>query len=225
MNGMREFAWSYSRLKSFETCPKRHLHYDILKDIKEPETGQMAEGNAVHKALELRIKTKQKLPLGMGQYEEIASKLETLPGEIYTEQKLALTEEFKPVAFFGKGVWFRTVVDFCNVEGERAAVIDYKTGKPAEDRTQLQLLSATVFHHQPDVQRISARLLFLNHDHAERALFMRNDLSGIWSSMLPRVKRLRKAMEDQEYPPKPSGLCRRYCAVVSCPYHGVGSAP
>lgn len=216
------FTWSYSRLKNYETCPKRHLHYDVVKDVREPETGQMSEGNAIHKALELRVAQGKKLPLGMSQYEPVAAKLAALPGENYAEQKLALTSEFKPVAFFGKGVWFRTILDFCNINKSTAAVIDYKTGKPTEDMTQLQLLAATIFHHAPEVQRVKARLLFLNHNHAERAEFVREDLTEIWSEILPRVNRMRRALEEDEFPPRPSGLCKKYCAVVSCPYYGVG---
>lgn len=219
------FTWSYSRLRNYETCPSRHYHYDIAKDIIEPESGMLAEGHAVHKALELRIAGGKKLPLGMGHYETVAARLEALPGENYAEQKLALTEKFAPVGFFGKGVWFRTVLDFTNIRNTTAAVIDYKTGKVTGDMTQLQLMSATIFHHAPEVQRVRARLLFLNHDHAERAEFVREDLTEIWGEILPRVKRLQRAIEERDFPPKPSGLCKRYCAVTSCPYHGVGSMP
>jgi hypothetical protein len=217
------FTWSYSRLKNFETCPRRHWHYDIAKDIGEPETVQVADGHDAHKAFELRIRKGQALPLPLLQHEPIMQKLAALPGEIYAEQKLALTAEYKPVDFFGKGVWFRTVVDFCNINSGVAAVIDYKTGKPGPDVTQLQLMSATVMHYDRRVQRVKARLLFMNHDHAERAEFVREDLPEIWSEVLPRVANLRMAVETQEFPPKPGGLCKRYCAVVSCPYHGRGT--
>src|SRR5215475_15042814 len=162
---MLDFTWSYSRLRNYETCPKRHYHYDVVKDIKDSESPQLSEGNAVHQALELRVRAKKKLPLGMGQYEAIMAKLVALPGEIYAEQKLALTQAFMPVAYFGRGVWFRTVLDFCAINGKTAAVIDYKTGKPGPDQTQLQLLSATILHHEPEVERVRARLLFLNHNH------------------------------------------------------------
>lgn len=222
---MTDFTWSYSRLKNWETCALRHYHYDIAKDVTEPESGMLAEGHAVHKALELRIASGKKLPLGMGQYESVAAKLEALPGENYAEQKLAITEKFAPVGFFGSGVWFRTVLDFTNVHNTTAAIIDYKTGKVTQDTTQLQLMSATIFHHAPEVQRVRARLLFLNHNHAERAEFVREDLPEIWGEILPRVRRMREAVEGGKFPPKPSGLCKRYCAVQSCPYHGVGSMP
>jgi hypothetical protein len=222
---MTNFSWSYSRLRNFELCPKRHWHYDILKDVVEPESFAMSEGHAVHKALELRISRNQPLPLGMGMYEKIMTMLANLPGEVYAEQKLALTKDFEPVAFFGSGVWFRTVADFCAVKGRNAAVVDYKTGRPSADTTQLQLLSATIMHHMPAVQSVQARLLFLNHDRSEKAEYTRDDLPGIWGGILPRVKRLQKAMVEKEFPPRPNGFCVRYCAVSSCPYWGKGSAP
>jgi RecB family exonuclease len=193
--------------------------------VVEPESFAMSEGHAVHKALELRISKNKALPLGMGQYEKTMKKLAELPGERYAEQKLALTREFQPVAFFGVGVWLRTVADFCAVKGHNAAVIDYKTGRPTADMTQLQLLSATIMHHMPAVQTVQARLLFLNHDRSEKAEYTRDELPGIWGGILPRVKRLQKAMTEKEFPPKPNGLCVRYCAVSSCPYWGKGSAP
>lgn len=217
------FTWSYSRLRNYETCPKRHYHYDIAKDVVEPESGAMAEGHAVHKALELRVTRKQSLPLGMKQYEPLMVQLTGLPGAIHAEQKLALTRDFEPIGFFGKGVWFRTVLDFCVVKDKDAVVVDYKTGRPQEDTTQLQLMSATIMHHMPEVDRVRAVLMFINYDRNERALYQRDDLSKIWGGVLPRVRQVQQAVQDQEYPPKPNGLCKRYCAVVSCPYHGVGT--
>ena len=125
------------------------------------------------------------------------------------------------MAYFGKGVWFRTVLDYAAVRDDgTATVIDYKSGKPAADLTQLQLVSATMFHHDVRLQRVKAALIFVNHAEVEQAEFVREDLSEIWSEILPRVRQLSKARQTQEYPPKPGGLCRRYCAVTGCPYHG-----
>ena len=220
---MNTFSWSFSRLKNWETCPSRFLHYDMLKDVKEPESPQLAEGGATHKAFENRIRHNTKLPLGLLQHEPTMAKLASLPGEVYAEQRLALTKQFKPVGFFGAGVWFRTVIDYCNINNGVAAVVDYKTGKVTEDLTQMQLMSATIMHTDPTVQRVKARLLFVNHNHAERAEFVRGDLSEIWGEILPRVNKLEAAIDAQEFPPKPGGLCKRYCAVSSCPYHGRGT--
>ena len=214
--------WSYSRLKNFETCPKRHYHYDVVKDVSD-KTVQNVEGQDAHKAFELRIKQGRALPLPYVHHEPTLARLAGMSGITYPEQKLALTDKFKPAAFFAKNVWFRTVLDFLNVNGNRAVVIDYKMGKPTSDMTQLQLMSATVMHYQPQVTAVKAGLLFLNHGMAERAEFQRAHLPAIWAGVLPRVRRYQEAVRDQEYPPKPNGLCVRYCHVVSCPFHGRGN--
>lgn len=215
------FAWSYSQLKNYETCPKRYYHYNVAKDVTEPESAELREGNDLHKMFELRLKG-QPLPMGYTQYEGLLSRFVASPGQLYTEQKLALTSAFAPVAFFGKNVWFRTVVDAAKVRDDFAAIADWKNGKPKEDRTQLQLMTASIFAHQPQVQRVRSMLVFVAHDQVERAEYVRSDLVEIWGEILPRVRKLEQARAQQEYPPKPSGLCRRYCAVVSCPHYGRG---
>lgn len=216
---MPNFTWSYSRLKNYETCPKRHFHYDVVKDVKDDDAGA-SEGIDAHKAYSARISKGTKLPMGLTQHEPILAKLEALPGEHYSEQKLALTSDFKPTSFFSNDVWFRTIIDFAAVMAPSAAVIDYKTGKPKSDTTQLALMSATVMHILPEIEKVKAALLFLNHNTAERAEYKRENLPRIWADILPRVHKLEA---EEEYPPKPSGLCVRYCLVTQCPFHGRGT--
>ena len=40
--------WSFSKIKSFEQCPKKFYHLKVSKDYKEPETSAMLYGTAVH---------------------------------------------------------------------------------------------------------------------------------------------------------------------------------
>ena len=218
----RPFAWSYSQLKNFETCPRRYFHYNVEKDVVEPETDQLAQGNALHKHFEARLLKGTPLPLGFGMYEKLLAKVIAAPGDLYGEQKLAITRDFEPAAFFGRGVWLRTVADAAKVQGERAVIFDWKTGKPSDDETQLKLCAATMFAHAPEVQRVRAALIFVAHNATTQAEYLREDLPEIWAEILPRVRAMEKARRDKEYPPRPSGLCRRYCAVQSCPYHGKG---
>ena len=112
------------------------------------------------------------------------------------------------------------MIDFTKIHNGIATVVDYKTGKVANDTTQLQLMSATLFAFDPQIQRVKAALLFVAHGQMEREEFVRGDLTEIWGEILPRVKLVERARAAQHYPPTPSGLCRKYCAVVSCPHHG-----
>jgi len=213
------FAWSYSVLKNFETCALRYYSYNVAKNVIEPETEQLKEGNRLHKVFENRLKG-EPLPLGFAHHEALLASILNAPGVTYAEQKLAMTSSFTPSGYFGKGVWFRTVIDCTKVRETSATVLDWKTGKVSEDETQLKLMAATLFCHMPAVQRIKAALVFVNYDHAERAEYVREDLTEIWGEILPRVKLVERARQAQHYPPTPSGLCKKYCAVTSCPHHG-----
>lgn len=217
---MKQWTWSYSRLKNYELCPNRYLHYDVLKDFADVAGAQTNEGLDAHKAYEQRIKLGTKLPLGLAMHEPIMLRLEGLPGQKYPEQKLALTAKFKQTGYFSDDVWFRTVIDFCVIDGHVAGLVDYKTGKPSSDPTQLKLMSATIMLCDQSIERVNARLLFMNHGRAESASYTRDDLPEIWAGILPRVKRMQN---DHDFVPKPNGLCIRFCAVTSCPFHGRGS--
>jgi hypothetical protein len=214
------FSWSFSALRNYETCPRRYNEYNVARTVKEPDSPAIQAGHALHSAFDARIKNGTPLPLGMGMHEGLLAKFVAAPGTTHAEQKLGLTAEFKPSAFFGKGVWFRTVLDATKVNGKVATVIDWKTGKPDDDPTQLKLSAATVFAHLPKVERVRTSYMFLNYDHAEREEYVRDDLPEIWGEILPRVRKLVDARQQQNYPPRPGGLCKRYCAVVSCPFHG-----
>ena len=215
------FTWSYSALKNFETCPRRYNEYNVAKTVHEPESEPIKQGHAVHAAFKNRVASGTPLPLGMGMHEPILAKLAEAPGEIHTEQKLGLSSSFAPTSFMGKGVWFRIVLDYANIrEDGTATVIDYKTGRPGEDLTQLELSAAALFAHDKHIQRVKAALLFVGHEQIEQAEYVRAQTTEIWSGILPRVKKVIEARQRQEYPPKPGGLCKRWCAVTSCPFHG-----
>lgn len=218
----KKFAWSYSALKNFETCAKRYLHYNIRKDVTEPETPQLAEGNALHAHFAARLQKGTPLPLGFGMHEPLLARIAAAPGQLIVEQKLAITAEFRPTTYFAKDVWFRTVVDAGKTHEGRCTIFDWKTGKQVADDTQLQLMAASVMVHDPSVQRVKAALVYVNHGGIEQAEYTRESQAEIWNDIIPRVRAIERAAAEQSYPPKPSGLCRRYCAVVSCPYHGKG---
>jgi hypothetical protein len=218
----KPFTWSYSALRNFETCPKQHYHTSIVKDVVEPESPAIAAGHALHKAFELRVKSGTGLPLGYGQYEPMLKTFTDAPGVTYAEQRLALSSELRPAGYFAPNVWFRTVIDAAKVRADEAfaAIVDWKSGRPAEDTTQLQLMAATVLLHDPHLNTVKAALAYVTHKVWETETYTRADLRSIWAEILPRVERLKQARQANEFPPRPSGLCKRHCKVKACVYNG-----
>ena len=217
----KSFAWSYSALNNYETCPRRYYEYSIAKSVDEPESEHIRYGNSVHQAFERRVAFGEKLPLGMGMYENMLAGLAAAQGDVYAERKLAIDKDFTPSTWFGPGAWFRQVLDYTNVRPDLVAVtLDYKTGKPKEDNTQLQLAAGMIFAHDPEVTRVRAAMVFVGYGATERAEYTREQLPEIWDEILPRVRTLERARASQDFPPNPGGLCRRYCGVKSCPFNG-----
>lgn len=216
----KPFSWSWSKIKNFRTCPKRYYIVDIEKSVKEEESEVLRWGNAVHDALHKYVAKNEPLPRGMEKFQTIADKVKNAKGTVLVEQKFALTAEFAPCTFFDRSAWFRGIADALIIKGPVALAIDYKLGKVVEDSQQLALLAACVFAHHPDVQKIRTEYWWLKDEATSRAEFLRTNIPEIWRNILPEVKQLQHAHETMTFPPKPSGLCRRYCPVTSCPHHG-----
>lgn len=221
-NKPKRFAWSWSRLKNFETCAKRHYHYDIAKDIKEDESEAILWGKSVHEALANRISKGEELPKPMKEYEKWAELVLAGGGDIRVEQQLAITKDFSATKWFGDDVWFRGIGDVIKVNGPVALVIDWKTGKITDESQQLALMAACVFAHYPEVRRVRSEFVWLREDASTRADLKRDDMPGIWRNLWPRIEQLQHAHNANEYPARPGGLCKRYCGVTVCPHHGEG---
>ena len=79
-------AWSYSALKNFETCAKRYYHYNVAKDVREPESEQLLAGNQLHAHFEARISKGVPLPAGLRAARTVARQARGTSGR-YTPSK------------------------------------------------------------------------------------------------------------------------------------------
>ena len=217
----KPFAWSFSRLKNYETCPRKYHEVDVLKAHAD-STVQLDWGNAVHKALADNLSQDKPLPAGMTDWAHWRDKIVTEPRDymLLVEQQLAITKDMHPTTWFAKNVWFRAVVDVAKIKGALALCVDWKTGKIIDDSIQLALTAQCIFAHHPDVNYVRSEYVWLKEDATTHAVIKRSDMMGLWASVLPRVAQLEQATETKQFPPKPGGLCRKYCPVTTCEYHG-----
>lgn len=219
----KPFSWSFSKLKNFETCARRHEQIDLLKKFKDEESTSLVWGNEVHNALAARLGPKKEpLNFAMKCFEPLAQRLEAVPGKLLVECKYAITAELKPCGYFDSDAWFRAIADVLILNPPVALAIDYKAGKVLDDSVQLALLCACVFAHFPDVHAVRSEYWWLREDAVTRADFKRNEMLAVWKGVYPRVEQLELAYNTGNYPPKPGGLCKRYCPVTGCEYHGKG---
>lgn len=220
----KPFTWSYSRLKNFETCAKRHFHVDIAKDFKEEEGDALLYGNMVHDVLAKYIGKGTPIPAmhapDLKPWGDYALTLKQRGMTLAVEQKLAITKDFAPSGYFGANVWFRGVADVIATQGPVAIVLDWKTGKILDDSQQLALTAACVFAHHPQVHRVKTEFIWLKDKCTSGATFSRNSMPDMWANIWPRIERLKSAHDNASYPAMPGFLCRRYCPVTTCAHNG-----
>lgn len=216
----KPFAWSYSALTGFETCPRQYNEMRLLKRWPDPPGEAQEWGKVVHKHIEDRIAMGKPLPNFLTYVEPIVQKFETTKGVTQAEYRLALNNEFLPVEFFAKDAWVRAVGDVVKVHGDAAFACDWKTGKYRDGDGQLKLQAAVKFATYPHVQRVGIVYAWLKEKRTTVRVYKRDEVPGIWQEFLPRVKRMELAIQNGDFPPNPSGLCRQYCHVLSCEHNG-----
>jgi hypothetical protein len=212
----KTFTWSYSQLTSFETCPKKHYHSNVIKDFTEPPSTAMTWGSQVHDALDKRISKGHRLRNGLDMYEPLCAKLDKLKGQVITEKKLCLTEGLTPTGYFEDDSWLRAVLDVVVLQGKKALIIDWKTGKRKPDNDQLLLFAGVAFAQWPEIEEVETQFVWLKDKSFDKDTFIRSDESMIWSEFLPRVERYKEVWDTNNWHERPSGLCRGWCPVHTC---------
>jgi len=216
----KPFTWSYSKVKNYEICPKRHYETDIAKST-EPETSEKLDwGDRVHKAAAAYFEKKTPVPDEIAVLRPWIEKIERVPGTILVERKYALDRSLNPCGYFDRNVWFRGVCDLLKIFEDVALGIDWKTGKILRETEQLALMAACIFANHPEVQKIRTEFIWLHDDATTREDFTRADMGLMWARLLPRLAPMEYSWNTSEYLAKPNKMCASYCKVKTCVHNG-----
>ena len=215
------FSFSYSKLKNYEICPRRYHEIDVKKAWPEERSEQLSWGDRVHEEMATALRNDTELPAEYAGYQPWIDKVNRTPGELLVECKWAITREFQPTAWFSPTAWLRSVADAVKINDMTALVVDWKTGKSLNvDEMQLTLTALVVFIHFPKVLRVRADFIWLPEDSQTTLVIDRSEAADQWAELMPRIKSLQKAVEDEHFPPKPNRFCQSWCPVRTCEYWG-----
>lgn len=214
---------SYSKIKSYETCPKKFYAESILKLYPREETEATIYGTRLHEAAELFIKDSKPIPAEFKFMQASMDALAAMPGRKFPEHEMALKETLAPCDFKAPDFWVRGIADLVIVNDDNltARVVDYKSGSDKyPDTDQLMLMSLMVFKHFPHVRQVSSKLLFVVKGTSYSHKVDREDEAKLWWAWRERVAKLDASLYHKVFNPKSSGLCRKYCPVVDCSHNG-----
>lgn len=212
-NPVKPVAWSYSALTAYETCPRRRYLTGVSKQVKEPQTAQTIEGNNVHKAMELYVGGTAALPEKYAAYKPIADRLRATEGVKRLEYKFALTSALKETEYFAKDVWLRGVLDVSITRPKQLIVLDYKTGKRKVDGDQLRLFAMAGMALWPHVEVVKTGFIWLATGQMDTQTYTRSDKPAIFQEFAARVHKMELSAANNDWPARPSGLCKAWCPV------------
>jgi RecB family exonuclease len=213
-----KLSHSYSAIKLYENCPYRYFRQRIAKDVVDEGGEASIYGERIHQHLELKLKGEAELPQEIAHYEPLCASVERLAkgGELHIEKELVLNENLEPTGWWDKDAWLRSKLDILVLVGDEAVVMDWKTGKRNPDFFQMQIFAAQVFKHFPDVRRVKTSLVWLKTMEMDTETYDRQGANEIWAEIMKRIRRIHQSVEHDNWPAKPSGLCRFCPARHDC---------
>lgn len=173
-------AVSWSRLKTFNECPRKfHLQF-ITKSFKEEEKSiHLVKGEQLHKQLEDYVNAKNgatAMPLGFSP--EVRQTLpyvdrlfDLFEGGVYAEAQIACTKEWEKCEWFAKETAFRSIWDVTALSKASMFIGDYKSGKVypyGEGFGQLHLSAAMGLKRFPEVPAINTAYIYIEHKVIEK---------------------------------------------------------
>ena len=201
---------SFSSMKMYDNCPKRYYLQRITKAVSDPGGEASLYGERIHKSFEDRIKHGTPLPPDVAHCEGTVVALETAAkgGELVAELELTLDAHLRPTGWWDADAWMRSKLDVFIRKGSTVFIGDWKTGKRRPDPMQLELFALQAFAHYPDVKTVKSTYFWVKDNATDSATYKRNEAGPMWNKLLAKISRIEQSLETDNWPARPSGLCR-----------------
>lgn len=204
-------AWSYSRYSTYETCPFQ-AKCKFVDKLPEEGGPALERGKNAHDDLAAYLRgditdEQAESLIGWEHFGEMLQALRDL--EPLVEQQWGFNKNWSPGKWFGKDVWFRSVVDAAAIYADGTAdVVDHKTGKARPEhaaQAELYAVSVMLRHH---VNEVTVRFWYLDHGTESVYRFAKLDVEPLIAKWNAKVKRM---LTDEIMAPKPGFHCK-WCA-------------
>ena len=116
----------------------------------------------------------------------------------------------------------RAKLDIFDKEGERATIVDWKTGKfsslsLANYTNETQYFTLLSMKADEELQKVKTVLAWLKGDSKPTiAVYDRSNLNELEDKFTTKIEAIEHAIDTHDFPCKPSGLCYGWCAKKTC---------
>jgi CRISPR/Cas system-associated exonuclease Cas4 (RecB family) len=209
-------AWSYSRLKTYKTCPRK-AKYTCIDKLKEPENEAMRRGSAIHSLAEHYING---TPTGDGKprpnpfepFNRFAVMLDQLKRKkgVLAESRWTFTESWGTTDWYSKDAWLRMGIDANYFPKDGVLkIVDFKTGKVRdENQFQLSLYALGGFELWPKLRVVETEFWYLDAGEMTVIHFERSEHQSIKDYWMAQCAPM---LRDTMFPARPGMHCK-WCA-------------
>jgi len=209
-------AWSYSALKTFESCAYR-TYISKVKRVQEDYGPAAARGTRIHDEAEQYVRHQTAdLPDALKKFQQQFKELRELFAEakVETEGEWGFTLNWEPTGWLAPDTWARIKLDALVHESETSArVIDYKTGKQMGNEIahsqQALIYAIGTFFMYPDLEILNTEMWYLDHGTTMEQTYTRDEAMIFMPKLHERAVTMTTATK---FPPNPSNYNCRWCS-------------
>jgi hypothetical protein len=209
-NLMNLLPWSYTKLTSFERCPRYGRAKYITKELPYVESEAAKEGKELHAAVDAYVGEGEPMPPKWSWAVDYIP--QNKEGDLLlSELEIFIDSRGEPCTKVNEP-WFWFKLDMLQIEdADIAWIMDWKTGKPWEDPEQLNVYSSGVKAHYPYVRHWRGMYIWLK----ERRIGEVHTLSPArtFNKLVERVKAV-----DTSDVAKRNKLCP-WCDLTTCEHY------
>lgn len=212
--------FSYTKVNTFENCPRK---FEFVYKRKYPKSSNVhsLKGTLLHAMIEAYLSGDDfDIPyegefrsLPEDEFNKMKEEFENIKTQTLIQQLKKIYGQYEKLSMEDKV--FKTFPDF-SFNGssdtfvkhkDRAIIIDYKTGKPREDFTQLKYYALIYSYIYPEINNFSLILSFVSYNDDRKIILEKKDLEEVENDLLFKINEI---LNTKSFNKKLSKLCD-YC--------------
>ena len=199
--------WSYSRLTTYEDCPKQY-QYSYIENMPgyRPESPAASRGTQIHSEAEEYLRGLRPIyPPSLQRVSSHAMQLKSKKAQ--AELRVAVDEKWEPLDYTATSAYFRGIIDVCYTEENAVHIQDWKTGQIYDSHPkQMEVYVALAAAHFPEAEVFHTRLIYVDQGMVTPTKTTERD--RIKPIRLLLDGRIKNAEEDEIFPVRAGSHCR-----------------
>lgn len=212
-------VFSPSQVATYDLCPRQYQAKYITKEVKFVQNVHAQFGDMVHKQIEDFLNKDKPMEPKLAAIGEVLAKYK---GKLVcAEISLGRNDKGESVEQYAKDAWINSKIDAVYTNTDQTVIMgfDWKTGKAKEAAIQSDMNAAVLAaKYKGTAKKIVMVFVHLFHDKVYVTEYNPTQLAI--PHTFGKILNLQQAIREDNFPPKPNGLCKKWCDVVKCAHNG-----